>query len=116
MCQARHFDFIAKTSYTKYSSNSRRITEMSRKSININLEVGQTILVGKNEEPAEITKIEFHEKSGDIKINTTRGPRKALTFKLLSDEEQENTQKSQKKKDREKKYVEDPQKAADKYR
>lgn len=52
------------------------------KNISLNLEIGQTILVGKNKEPAEITKIEFHEKSGDISLNTTKGPRKALTFSL----------------------------------
>jgi hypothetical protein len=53
------------------------------RNISLNLELGQTILVGKNNEPAEITKIEFHEKSGEIDINTTRGPRKALTFRLV---------------------------------
>ena len=57
------------------------------RNISLNLELGQTILVGKNNEPAEITKIEFHEKSGEITLNTTRGPRKALTFKLAPDEE-----------------------------
>lgn len=55
---------------------------MTLRNISLNLELGQTILVGKNREPAEITKIEFHEKSGEIDINTTRGPRKALTFSL----------------------------------
>jgi hypothetical protein len=54
--------------------------------INLNLQVGQTILVGPNKQPAEITKIEFHEKSGEININTTKGPRKALTFSLIEDE------------------------------
>lgn len=53
---------------------------MTLKNISLNLEIGQTILVGKNREPAEITKIEFFEKSGEISINTTKGPRKALTF------------------------------------
>jgi len=52
------------------------------RNINLCLELGQTILVGKNREPAEITKIEFHENSGEITLNTTRGPRKALTFSL----------------------------------
>ena len=56
------------------------------KNISLNLELGQTILVGKNKEPAEITKIEFHEKSGEISLNTTKGPRKALTFCLCADE------------------------------
>lgn len=50
--------------------------------LTLDLELGQTILVGKNNEPATITKIEYFEKSGDITINTTRGPRRALTFKL----------------------------------
>lgn len=56
------------------------------KNISLNLELGQTILVGKNKEPAEITKIEFHEKSGEISLNTTKGPRKALTFCLCAHE------------------------------
>jgi len=55
------------------------------KTISLNLELGQTILVGKNKEPAEITKIEFHEKTGEISLNTTKGPRKALTFSLCAD-------------------------------
>lgn len=64
---------------------------MTLRNISLNLELGQTILVGKNKEPAEITKIEFHEKSGEITLNTTKGPRKALTFCLASeDEEYEN--------------------------
>lgn len=52
----------------------------------INLTIGQEILVGKNEDKARITKIEYHQKSGDVMINTTRGPRKALSFKLLEEE------------------------------
>ena len=52
------------------------------RTINLSLELGQTILVGKNREPAKITKIEFHEKSGEISLNTTKGPRRALTFCL----------------------------------
>lgn len=59
---------------------------MKLRELSLNLEVGQKILVGPNNEPAEITKIEFHEKSGEIDINTTKGPRKALTFKLAEDE------------------------------
>ena len=55
------------------------------KNIQVNLELGQEIMVGPNNERATITKIEFHEKSGEISINTTRGPRKALTFKLCAD-------------------------------
>ena len=61
------------------------------KSISLNLELGQTILVGQNDSPAQITKIEFHERSGEININTTKGPRKALTFRLApADEAYEN--------------------------
>jgi len=60
---------------------------MKLKELSLNLELGQKILVGPNNEPAEITKIEFHEKSGEIAINTTKGPRKALTFKLAEDDE-----------------------------
>jgi hypothetical protein len=56
--------------------------------INLNLELGQEILVGQNNERATITKIEFHEKTGEININTTRGPRKALSFKLCSQDEE----------------------------
>jgi hypothetical protein len=60
---------------------------MKLKELSLNLQVGQKILVGPKNEPAEITKIEFHEKSGEIAINTTKGPRKALTFKLAEDDE-----------------------------
>jgi hypothetical protein len=56
---------------------------MNLKHIQINLSLGQEILVGQKQEKAKITKIEHFEKSGDVVINTTRGPRKALTFKLL---------------------------------
>ena len=55
------------------------------RNINLNLELGQTILVGQNNEPAQITKIEFHERSGEVSLNTTKGPRKALTFRLCDD-------------------------------
>lgn len=64
---------------------------MTLRNISLNLELGQTILVGKNKEPAEITKIEFHEKTGEVTLNTTKGPRKALTFALAPEvEEYEN--------------------------
>lgn len=64
---------------------------MTLRNISLNLELGQTILVGPNNEPAEITKIEFHERTGEVNINTTKGPRKALTFKLCpSKEDYEN--------------------------
>ena len=59
------------------------------RNLSVNLELGQTILVGQNREPAQITKIEFHEKSGEININTTRGPRKVLSFALCSESESE---------------------------
>lgn len=55
---------------------------MTLKNISLNLEIGQEILVGQNNERAKITKIEFHEKTGEININTTKGPRKVLTFRL----------------------------------
>tara|TARA_B100001027_G_scaffold216945_1_gene195322 strand:+ start:906 stop:1124 length:219 start_codon:yes stop_codon:yes gene_type:complete len=55
----------------------------SLREFNLNIKVGDNILVGKHDEPAQITKIEYFDKSGDLTINTTRGPRKALTFKLL---------------------------------
>lgn len=58
------------------------------RNISFNLELGQTILVGPNKKPAKITKIEFHEKSGEITLNTTEGPRKALTFALYDDQEE----------------------------
>lgn len=57
------------------------------RTINLNLSLGQTILVGKNREPAEITKIEWHANSGEISINTTKGPRKVLTFSLCEQHE-----------------------------
>lgn len=60
---------------------------MTLRNISLNLEVGQTILVGNSNHKATITKIEFHEKSGEVSINTTRGPRKALTFKLYKEPE-----------------------------
>jgi len=56
--------------------------------LTLDLELGQTILVGQSNRPAEITKIEYHERSGEITINTTRGPRKALTFKLMPSTDQ----------------------------
>lgn len=60
---------------------------MTLRNISLNLEIGQTILVGQNNEPAKITKIEFHEKTGEININTTRGPRKVLTFRLCEQQD-----------------------------
>lgn len=55
------------------------------RNISVELHLGQTILVGPNRKPAEITKIEYHEKSGEITLNTTEGTRKALTFALIED-------------------------------
>ncbi|OUV83951.1 MAG: hypothetical protein CBC91_00140 [Rickettsiales bacterium TMED131] len=51
--------------------------------LQLNLAVGQEIAVGKHDDIAKITKIEYFPKSGDVSINTTRGPRKALTFRIL---------------------------------
>jgi hypothetical protein len=58
---------------------------MTLRNLNLNLEIGQTILVGQNNQPATITKIEFHKMSGEVSINTTKGPRNALTFRLCED-------------------------------
>lgn len=52
--------------------------------ITLDLEIGQTILVGPKNEPATITKIEYFEKSGEISLGTTKGKRKALTFRIPS--------------------------------
>lgn len=52
------------------------------RSIAVNINLGDVILVGPRREPAEVTKIEYHERSGEISLNTTRGPRKMLTFCL----------------------------------
>ena len=57
------------------------------RNINVSLELGQEIIVGPNNDRARITKIEFHEKSGEITLNTTRGPRKMLTFALCEQRE-----------------------------
>jgi hypothetical protein len=59
---------------------------MTLRNISLNFELGQEILVGPNNDRAKITKIEFFEKSGEIRINTTRGPRNVLTFKLLQEQ------------------------------
>ena len=40
--------------------------------INVELTLGDTILVGKNKQPAEITKIEYHQHSGEVTLNTTK--------------------------------------------
>jgi len=60
------------------------------RNISLNLELGQTILVGRNRSPAEITKIEYFEKTGEIVLNTTKGKRKALTFALIEDDDFDN--------------------------
>jgi len=60
----------------------RRSPMSTLNKLTIDLELGQTILVGRNAEPATITKIEYFEKSGEIKLNTTKGPRSALTFRI----------------------------------
>jgi len=61
--------------------------------IQVQLEVGDTILVGKNREPATITKIEYHDKSGEICLNTTKGPRKMLTFAIQPEPESVGAEK-----------------------
>lgn len=53
--------------------------------VSVDLSVGQKILVGKNRKPAEITKIEWFEKTGELHINTTEGRRKALTFAIAQE-------------------------------
>lgn len=63
---------------------------MTLRNISLNLELGQEILVGPNKDRATITKIEFHEKSGEVTLNTTRGPRKALTFCLCESDDYSN--------------------------
>ena len=49
--------------------------------LTVELEIGQTIVVKGRK--VEITKIEYHERSGDVVIGTTGGTRKALTFSLV---------------------------------
>ena len=55
------------------------------KNVTLDLSLGQTILVGKDNTPAQITKIEYFEKTGEIILNTTKGSRRALTFRLLQE-------------------------------
>ncbi len=57
---------------------------MTLRNINLAFELGQQILVGNSKKPAKITKIEYHEKSGEVVLGTTRGTRKALTFSLMN--------------------------------
>jgi|TARA_X000000950_G_scaffold212167_1_gene255218 hypothetical protein len=57
---------------------------MTLRNLQLSLELGQEILVGPNNKRAKITKIEYHDKSGEVSINTTQGPRKAFTFKLCN--------------------------------
>ena len=52
------------------------------RTLDIHLELGQEIYVGKSKKPAEITKIQYHEKTGEVTINTTEGPRSVFTFSL----------------------------------
>jgi hypothetical protein len=72
----------------------RRYPMANLRALQLNLEVGQEIAVGQSNKIAKITKIEYFPKSGDVSINTTRGPRKALTFRILessNDEQYEST-------------------------
>lgn len=55
---------------------------MTLRTIDVSLELGQEILVGKSKKPAKITKIEFFEKSGELVLGTTEGTRQAFTFSL----------------------------------
>lgn len=50
--------------------------------ITVELNLGDRIFVGKSRKPATITKIEYHERTGEIVLNTTAGTRRALTFAL----------------------------------
>ena len=61
------------------------------KTFTVHLEVGQKILVGKSRKPAEITKIEWFERSGELELRTTEGKRKALTFALPYEVQELNT-------------------------
>lgn len=61
---------------------------MTLRNICLNLELGQEILIGPNNDRAKITKIEFHEKTGEVTLNTTKGPRKALTFRFCEQEDE----------------------------
>jgi hypothetical protein len=57
------------------------------KNIDISLRVGQTIMIkGK---PATINKIEYHERTGEIALKTTQGYRRALTFQLLPENDED---------------------------
>lgn len=60
------------------------------KTMTIQLEIGQEILIGSNFEPATITKIEFNNKTGEVNLNTTKGPRRALTFRLKEKDKNNN--------------------------
>ena len=75
--------------HSQYHINKEILMSTLNK-INFSLELGQEIMVGSKGERAIITKIEFHEKSGDIQINTTRGPRRALTFSLCEQKNNNN--------------------------
>ena len=52
---------------------------MTLRTIDLSLNLGQEILVGNSKKPARITKIEYHEKSGEVVLGTTEG---TLTFSL----------------------------------
>ena len=60
------------------------------RSLDIHLELGQEIYVGQNKKPAEITKIEYHEKSGEVVIGTTQGSRRLFTFSLVPNRNKHN--------------------------
>jgi hypothetical protein len=56
--------------------------KMNLRRVTIKLELGQDVMVGLYNDRATITKIEYHQNSGDITVNTTKGPFKVLNFKL----------------------------------
>jgi hypothetical protein len=58
-------------------------TMANLRNLQLNLEVGQTICIGKESRRAKITKIEYFRNTGDIVIGTDHGSRKALTFRIM---------------------------------
>ena len=56
------------------------------KTFTLQLEVGQKSLVGRERTPAEITKIEWYERSGELHLRTSAGKRRALTFALPAED------------------------------
>jgi len=67
---------------------------MTLRTIDLSLNLGQEILVGNSKKPARITKIEYHEKSGEVVLGTTEGTRKMLTFSLSNKSDYESYEPS----------------------